>query len=176
MSKTYRVERQNNGEIYAWSYPTGTYLPGDNLPAMIPQGPSMRLPHVVIHNSPGFETGYAGEGPADLALSILSHHFHETPEEIRNEWFHYRFSDDRPHSKALALHQDFKLAFICTRPLERGGHYDITSEEIDLWIQSGKVVKMATAVITILNNIQRACQSILETLDKFRKREEGPTT
>ena len=138
---TYRVERQNNGEIIARCYPSGPrgYIPPPETVRVPPTKTwEMEVPHVVIHNAPGFETGYAGEGPADLALSILSHHFHETPEEIRNEWFHYRFSDDRPHSKALALHQDFKLAFICPRPLERGAHYEITSEEIDTWIASAK--------------------------------------
>ena len=131
MSITYRVERHNDGEIFAWYYPSVTQ-------SCIPPKIVMRLPHVIIHNAPGFETGYAGEGPADLALSILAHHFHETPEEIRNEWFHYRFSDTHPHSKALELHQAFKLKFICTRPLERGAHYELTSEEIDQWIQSGQ--------------------------------------
>ena len=136
MSITYRVKRENDGGIVADYYFSGA----KNLPLDLPRP---LLPHVIIHNVPGFETGYAGDGPADLALSILAHHFHETPEEIRNEWFHYRFSDDRPRSKALELHQKFKLAFICQRPLERGAHYDLTSEEIDQWIQSGKA-KMAT--------------------------------
>ena len=135
MSITYRVERQKDGEIIVGGYPTGTK---DFLPPGIEPSAFMRVPHVVIHNAPGFETGYAGEGPADLALSILARHFHETPEEIRNEWFHFRFSGDRPRSKALALHQEFKLAFICTRPLERNAHYEITSEEIDTWIASAK--------------------------------------
>lgn len=31
-----------------------------------------RLPHVVRHSPTGFEYGYGGSGPADLALSILA--------------------------------------------------------------------------------------------------------
>ena len=33
------------------------------------------LRHVVLHSPDGMEWGYAGSGPADLALSILSHAF-----------------------------------------------------------------------------------------------------
>jgi hypothetical protein len=32
------------------------------------------LPHVKRHSPTGFEWGYSGSGPADLALSILAHH------------------------------------------------------------------------------------------------------
>ena len=31
------------------------------------------LPHVVRHSPDGFEWGYGGSGPADLALSLLTH-------------------------------------------------------------------------------------------------------
>ena len=34
--------------------------------------PNYRLPHVERHSPDGFNWGYAGSGPADLALSILT--------------------------------------------------------------------------------------------------------
>lgn len=37
-----------------------------------PGGRTERLPHVVRHSPTGFEYGYGGSGPADLALSILT--------------------------------------------------------------------------------------------------------
>ena len=36
-----------------------------------PDGRTQPLPHVVRHSPTGFEYGYGGSGPADLALSIL---------------------------------------------------------------------------------------------------------
>lgn len=37
------------------------------------------LRHVVLHSADGFEWGYAGSGPADLALSILADALGERP-------------------------------------------------------------------------------------------------
>ena len=38
------------------------------------------LKHVCQHSPTGFEWGYSGSGPADLALSLLFDHFGETPQ------------------------------------------------------------------------------------------------
>lgn len=45
------------------------------------------------HSPTGFEWGYAGSGPAQLALALLAHHLHDDNE-------------------AVALHQEFKRAVI----------------------------------------------------------------
>lgn len=42
-------------------------------------GDTMPLRHVVVHSPTGFEWGYAGSGPADLALSILADMLDEQP-------------------------------------------------------------------------------------------------
>lgn len=53
--------------------------------------PSLRLPHVGHHSPMGFEYGYEGSGPADLAWSILAVCTHaETAQEL-----HQLFKRDR---------------------------------------------------------------------------------
>ena len=44
------------------------------------------LRHVVHHSPDGFNWGYGGSGPADLALSILAHHFDERHSNEQIEW------------------------------------------------------------------------------------------
>jgi hypothetical protein len=71
---------------------------------------------LVLHSPTGFEWGYGGSGPADLALNIL-----------------LRFVG---RERAEELHQAFKWRFIAPLP-EEGGI--ITREAIEEWIdQEGK--------------------------------------
>lgn len=73
------------------------------------------VPHLVVHHSPtGFEFGYAGSGPADLALNIvemmlnrLGYQGHRT-----KCWRGTCFS------LAYRLHQAFKVEFIAGAPRE----------------------------------------------------------
>lgn len=55
----------------------------------------------VYHSPDGFEWGYGGSGPADLALNIL-----------------LKFGLDQ--EEAFRLHQDFKWRFISEMPREGG--------------------------------------------------------
>lgn len=57
------------------------------------------LHHVVQHSPDGFEAGYGGSGPADLALSILADALEERPS-----------ADELRHGRAICLrhHQEFK--------------------------------------------------------------------
>lgn len=54
----------------------------------------------VYHSPDGFEFGYGGSGPSDLALNILSQYLY-------------------PH-EAFKYHQDFKWKFVATIPREGG--------------------------------------------------------
>ena len=63
------------------------------------------LRHVAWHSPDGFEWGYAGSGPADLALSILAHYFKETYLNT-----HYIKKHGTQKSKAWKYHQPFKFA------------------------------------------------------------------
>lgn len=66
------------------------------------------------HSPSGFEWGYGGSGPAQLALAILADHFED---------------DD----KARDLHQEFKSRVIANLPRTA---WSLTSEEIERAIES----------------------------------------
>lgn len=66
------------------------------------------LRHVVHHSPSGFEVGYGGSGPADLALSILNDHLERTGYEGKHVGV---YSGMCLHA-AYALHQDFKWEVI----------------------------------------------------------------
>jgi len=77
------------------------------------------LPHIARHSPDGFEMGYCGSGPADLALSILVHYFQ-------------MFGKSREEAIALAepLHQEFKFHFVATA----GDVLKISDEQIETWL------------------------------------------
>jgi hypothetical protein len=97
-----------------------------------PLRPPQELTHIPFHSPDGFEWGYAGSGPADLALAILADHFGEGTEPVlaalRSLW--------APRSKAAALHQDFKREFV-TR-LNRD-EWRLDSEAIDAWLATSAI-------------------------------------
>jgi len=64
------------------------------------------------HSPTGFEWGYGGSGPAQLALAILV--------------------DLIGEEKALPLYQKFKFAMIAT--LSRSDDWKLTEEEIRRWV------------------------------------------
>ena len=87
-----------------------------------PGGPSFNyaLKHIVHHSPTGFEYGYAGSGPADLALSILADYYKVSKKE------------DAINGDSGALHNGFKDSFLVNRnPNE---NFEITEEEITEWL------------------------------------------
>jgi hypothetical protein len=70
------------------------------------------------HSPTGFEWGYAGSGPAQLALALLADHL----------------GDDK---RALTLHQDFKWAVVTKLPQPA---WTLTSDQIE------ETVRMLTTV------------------------------
>jgi len=84
--------------------------------------PTHRLHHIKHHSPTGFEWGYGGSGPADLALSILAHHFGEnpTPRQLATG-----------DCKCWRLHQAFKWHFIASADKE---NFAITDAQIDEWL------------------------------------------
>lgn len=84
----------------------------------------------VIHHSPsGFEYGYYGSGPADLALNILN--MFVAPGADGHQPVEC-FAGTASRT-AWDLHQDFKEQFIATVPREGG---IITGSEIRSWIEA----------------------------------------
>jgi hypothetical protein len=125
--KTFEVIRNSSGQIGVRVVQRGA--PGAR--------PSVRLlKHCELHSPTGFETGYAGSGPADLAASILADVYGVRPERMKNVWekgWGIR-EGEAGAGKVLRLHQLFKQDFISPRKLEPGQSYEITGEEIAAWI------------------------------------------
>lgn len=94
------------------------------------RGVGTNVPHLVVHHSPdGFEFGYGGSGPADLALNI-----------VETILIHTGYSGDKMKcydgqcfTFAWHLHQEFKRLFIATVDHEAGGtiRYELAAG----WIQ-----------------------------------------
>jgi hypothetical protein len=68
------------------------------------------------HSPAGFEFGYEGSGPAQLALAILVDHLGE--------------------ESALAVYQEFKRAVVAR--LE-GDEWSLSSEQVNQWWETGNV-------------------------------------
>lgn len=103
------------------------------------------VPQAVIHHSPdGFEWGYHGSGPADLALNIL-HAFLPPGREINwnseneKEWMR----DDAPERVyrgmcsrlAWKLHQQYKQEVIANLPHDGGV---LLAKDIEAWIAANR--------------------------------------
>jgi hypothetical protein len=73
------------------------------------------------HSPSGFEWGYGGSGPAQLALALLADHT----------------GDDE---EAVALHQDFKRVVVARLPY-RG--WELTGSQMDTWLE---IVKSRSTV------------------------------
>ena len=80
------------------------------------------LPHQVHHSPDGYELGYGGSGPADLARSIIGHYL----------------NDPNP---SPALYQDFKLRFLAS-PTVRDG-IDITVGAITAWMDRRRAQELS---------------------------------
>lgn len=76
-------------------------------------GLDYKLPHVLRHSHDGFNFGYGGSGPADLALSILVDTVGET---LADKWY-----------------QQFKWDIIARLP--RDNSWTITDSQIFAWLK-----------------------------------------
>ncbi len=85
------------------------------------------LTHVVRHSPDGFEWGYAGSGPADLARSILVHFRMHTRGVSRVEACAW----------ADELYQEFKQHIVAVLPRER---WTLDLSDVSAWVseQEGK--------------------------------------
>jgi len=80
----------------------GAYNGGDIILRRMNGKAIANIPHSIIRHSPtGFEWGYGGSGPADLALNIL-----------------YAVTDNK--AAAERYYQEFKWIFVATMPREGG--------------------------------------------------------
>lgn len=88
------------------------------------------VPHVHVHHSPsGFEWGYGGSGPSDLALNILALFLPKNPRQRGVSVFR----GPRVSGDAFYLHQRFKAQVIAT--LDRGTDHTIKGDEVRAWLR-----------------------------------------
>ena len=90
--------------------------------------------HVPVHSPDGFETGYLGSGPADLALAIACHHLDligekwEDGEQLAAEFRHHM--TEGTERLAWRMHQPIKIELIAPRQIARGQSYEIAWEDV----------------------------------------------
>ena len=89
------------------------------------------LRHIPFHSPAGFSWGYAGSGPADLALAILVDHLRERPPQ-RGWRAGAAFSRWTAGSAAFRHHQHFKRDVAA----QWGDVWELTDEEIDVWLSA----------------------------------------
>jgi hypothetical protein len=87
-----------------------------------PDGRKWELPHVVYHSPTGMEWGYAGSGPADLALSILRYVLDENL-PIENV--------QQGHGASVRLHGLFKDSVVAGL---RRPHFRLRVSDVVEWI------------------------------------------
>ena len=87
------------------------------------------VPHVVVHHSPtGFEWGYGGSGPADLALNVVE----VVLNRIGYKGDKMKCWDGDCFMLSWSLHQDFKWQFIASA--DRFGD-TIPYATVEAWIK-----------------------------------------
>jgi len=88
---------------------------GDIICKRTEYGPITNVTHMIVRHSPtGFEWGYGGSGPADLALNALTMYI------------------GREKAEKDGLYQEFKWKFIATMPIEGG---IIRREDVMKWLK-----------------------------------------
>ena len=89
------------------------------------------LRHIPCHSPDGFEWGYHGSGPADLALALLVDYLRERPP--RNGWVAgERFSRWSVASLAFRHHQSFKRDLIA----RWGEGWELEDAQIEVWLST----------------------------------------
>jgi len=94
------------------------------------------VPHRHTHHSPtGYEYGYAGSGPADLALNCIAAILAELNYKGERVYeFDKPWDGTRPFKFAYAYHQDFKFQFIA--PLDPKAAHVIPFAIVKDWVKT----------------------------------------
>lgn len=87
---------------------------------VLPEGQPLNLYlHLVNHSPDGFNWGYGGSGPAQLALALLAHHL-----ELKN--------DPGAYVRAQQHYEQFKREVIAQFP--QGEPWTLSTLELDAWL------------------------------------------
>ena len=91
------------------------------------------VPHIVTRHSPtGYEWGYGGSGPAELALNICEYYVRVLRNEGVDIGKAHNFREGVAHDMALKVYQEFKATFIAGMPHSGGA---IKANYIMSWIK-----------------------------------------
>ena len=101
---------------------------------LFPEPVAYHLPHVVFHSPTGFECGYGGSGPADLALSIMADHWGVDSQQMLKRIRGWAGEHGDAADGVIGCYQDFKFAFIAAMRLKLGETAQITSDHIADWL------------------------------------------
>lgn len=145
--KTYTISRKENGDVEAKVSVSAGGVRG-----------TANLVHVKHHSNTGFEYGFAGSGPADLALSILADHLGERP--TKREIYHGICSCWR-------YHQKFKFQFIA--PADGKRPLVITGDEIDEFILGQEGYKSRNEDAHSITSPLMTAAAVLVTIDAAKK-------
>ena len=96
--KNYRIHRAGDGRLHCEVVPAGDLF-----------FPTRPVRHIPVHSPTGFEIGYGGSGPADLALAILADWTGDPVDLVL-----------RGRGRAAEFHQQFKWLFLAGQRLDKG--------------------------------------------------------
>lgn len=107
---------------------------GANVMVRRPSGTVVRLRHYEYHSPDGFQYGYGGSGPADLALAILAHALGERPTKavIRGDRGVRTNTAFYSGLRCLRQYQDFKWAVIAKLPKDEP--FEIAGSFVKEWL------------------------------------------
>jgi hypothetical protein len=104
------------------------------------------LPHVLWHSPTGFECGYSGSGPADLALSIMADYWGVETAKMQKRIHGWAGAGGpvatlnagdcgEAGDRVIACYQQFKQDFIAPLHVSRGEVAEITADQIAVWLK-----------------------------------------
>lgn len=102
------------------------------------RGVCSNVPHIVCRHSPdGYEWGYSGSGPSELALNICEFYFRL----LRNDegldiGKSHAFKQGVAHDATLMVYQSFKEEFIATMDIDGGS---IPTNTVMAWLKANYV-------------------------------------
>jgi hypothetical protein len=108
--------------------------PGDASAYVLEDGEMRPLTHYPYHSPSGFEWGYGGSGPADLALALLADVLGEEPTREALDTGAGRF-------RSWLLHQDLKADLLVGLP---HGGWRVSAGEVAAWAE-GRLRELAEA-------------------------------
>lgn len=99
--------------------------PLDEAVVLIRQGEQVKtnVPHLVVHHSPdGFEWGYGGSGPSDLALNICEYYMEIVRQSGHDvgDYVTVGKGDHCVRRKTIGVYQNFKWQFVASVPKQGG--------------------------------------------------------